>query len=152
MPGADLTVAKLLGKLAAEGAHFALEGGRLVYCGPRRLLTPHLRAAVDAKRADIVAFLRRTEDEMTDEELAEMGYRRRSPGARILADAAEFEGGWSPPEDWGTASTAPRPSEPPVRHTRRSARDLPPTPLFDYEEEERKAIPEEGDEGEEGPR
>jgi hypothetical protein len=102
MPDADLTVARLLGTLAAEGAYFSLDGDQLVYCGPRRLLTPHLREAVDARRAGIVAFLRKTEAEIGDGELAALGYRRSAPGARILVEAAEFDGGgWSAPPDWG---------------------------------------------------
>ena len=78
-----MTIAGFVGRLAAAGAWFSVEGDRVRYHGPRRLLTDSVRAFVEAHRGDLIVFLRRTEDELADSELAALGYRRRDPCARI---------------------------------------------------------------------
>jgi len=74
-----VTAAKIIGKLAAEGAFFRVEGDRLRYHGPARLLTDHLRSVVEDRRREFVAFLRKTESELTEEELAAVGYCQTLP-------------------------------------------------------------------------
>jgi hypothetical protein len=96
-----MTPAELVGQLAAEGAFFRVEGARLRYHGPGRLLTDHLRSVVEDRREELVTFLLRAEDGLTDEELDALGYRRACPGARILGQEDDLKPGWSPPPDWG---------------------------------------------------
>ena len=79
-----MTVAEVVGRLAADGATLRVEGDQLRYQGPARLLTEHLRAFVASRRSEIVAFLRRPEGDLTDGELDALAFRRREPGARIL--------------------------------------------------------------------
>ena len=71
-----MTIVGLVGRLAAGGAWFSVEGERVRYHGPQRLLTDALRVFVEARREDLVAFLRKTEDEMTIAEKEALGYRR----------------------------------------------------------------------------
>lgn len=96
-----MTAAEFLGHLADRGGWLSIAGGRLRYHGPAELATRAMREFVDAHREEIRTFLLKTEDEIGDEDLAALGYRRMAPGARILVDVAEFDGGWSPPADWG---------------------------------------------------
>jgi hypothetical protein len=49
---------------------------------------------------ELVAFLRKPSDQMTDRELADIGFRRNGKGVELLApDAPEFADGWSPPKE-----------------------------------------------------
>jgi hypothetical protein len=74
-----VTAAEIIRKLAAEGGFLRVEGDRLRYHGPARLLTDHLRAVVEDRREELVAFLRKNESELTEEELAALGYRQTLP-------------------------------------------------------------------------
>jgi hypothetical protein len=84
-----VTAAELVGSLAVRGGRLAVEGDRLRYHGPRRLLTDDLRAALDERRGELIAFLRKTIDQLSEEELEALGYRQTLPTEvldQIVAD------------------------------------------------------------------
>ena len=95
-----MTAAEFLGHLAARGGYFTVEGEKLRYHGPRGLATPAMVDFVRSHRQELRALLQKPEGELTDAELAALGYRRRAPGASILAEDRE-DAGWVPPDGWG---------------------------------------------------
>jgi hypothetical protein len=99
-----LRPADLVGRLAAAGFWFDVIGDGLhLIAHPDADLVaaePVVEACV-GREAELAAFLDKSEDEMTDAELAALGFRRREPGARILRDPDEPEPrAWTPPPDW----------------------------------------------------
>ncbi len=110
-----MTIACFVGRLARSGAWFSLAGENIKYHGPQRLLTDKLRAFVEAHRGGLMAFLRKTEDQLTDTELDTLGYVRPDHGGPIFTGSEDPYGeGWAPPPDWDIpepqgATQPPRP-------------------------------------------
>ena len=74
-----MTAAEIVGALAAEGAHFTVDGTELRFRGPKKLLTGHLLSFIRERRSDLIEFLRRPADDLSVDELAALGYRQTLP-------------------------------------------------------------------------
>ena len=78
-----LICARFLTALGDRGAYLSVgERGKLIYHGPKEVLTDDLRAEIRERRQDLLGFFHLTEDDLSDEVLAVMGYRRPGSGRR----------------------------------------------------------------------
>jgi len=103
---------------------------------------PAIVDAINDRLDELVAFLRKSSADMTDAELAALGFRRNGDGVVMLvADVPEFEGAWSPPHGWGAGSPGPA-TRPDAARRKRPAAPAG-TPLLDAcDKEEREPIAE----------
>ena len=98
-------VAELVGQLSAAGLWFriedewpSLEAGDAAELDIAEEVVDELVG----REEELVAFLRKTEAEMTDAELDALDCRRPTPGAPILRGPDDPEpASWSPPPGWG---------------------------------------------------
>lgn len=97
-----MSSAELLARLADVGAFLTVgDRGRLRFHGPAAALTDEVRNAIRERRDAVVAFLRKSSADMTDAELAALGFVPNGRGIVMLPPGTEeLEGGWSPP-GWG---------------------------------------------------
>ncbi len=75
-----MRVAELVGRLAREGARLqVLNNDRVEYVGPQRLLTDELRAEIQARRHEILAWLRIPINALPKEDLLALDYEPTLP-------------------------------------------------------------------------